>query len=401
MRQCLDAAPGRVLAAAGLQAPGEEHGAPSWSGFIKGMSPQRAVRLTTALGRQAALSPHDRRGGARPSVPVRARARQRRRSNRSRRSPGHGHGGRDRHAGRRQAPFPRAGEPGRVRRLRERRGALPGERCGRGCGFSPAPPTAASSRTRPLRTSSTPSSTRYTDSSVHVEDRLSGQLRQPDLLRPVSRERPRLRRPAAAGRGCITYFFVHDADKHTLVLADAPEAYQTCAATTRRCPTIPCRRRRGASATTSTGGTRRPRCGPAASPTPASISSSSRTDLLTRRDLPLTQAAWAEGEVYDYSGNYTVRDAGRADGRPAAGGRPGRASAGGRRRHRGRASPPATASRSPATRATTRTSSIWCARWSTRWWTPPTAAARPAARRSRSTAAGSPRCRPTCPTGRR
>ena len=126
MRQCLDAAPGRVLAAAGRQAPGEEHGAPSWSGFIKGMAEQRSVRLTTALGDKLRFRRMAGEEGARAArssfelevgsddlgIQLDGSAR-------------HGHGGGDRPGRRRPAASPRAGQPLRVRRLRERRGALP------------------------------------------------------------------------------------------------------------------------------------------------------------------------------------------------------------------------------------------------------------------------------------
>jgi type VI secretion system secreted protein VgrG len=150
---------------------------------------------------------------------------------------------------------------------------------------------------------------KYTDSSVHVEDRLQGsytsrnycvQYRETDLDFV-----DRLLQDEGA-----TYFFVHDADKHTLVLADAPEAYHACP-DYEKVPYFPlsaqARRERDhvngwdAQAEVRTG-----------SFAHTSFDfERSRTDLLTRRDLPLTQAGWAEGEVYDYAGNYTVRDLGQ------------------------------------------------------------------------------------------
>lgn len=150
---------------------------------------------------------------------------------------------------------------------------------------------------------------KYTDSSVHVEDRLQAsyavrnycvQYRESDLDFV-----DRLLQDEGA-----TYFFVHDADRHTLVLADAPEAYRASPDYV-EVPYYPpdnqARRERDhvngwdAQAEVRTG---------------SFVHTSfdferSRTDLLTRRDLPLAQAGWAEGEVYDYSGNYTVRDLGQ------------------------------------------------------------------------------------------
>lgn len=143
---------------------------------------------------------------------------------------------------------------------------------------------------------------------VHVEDRLAAayaprtycvQYRESDLAF-VER--------LLQDEG-ISYFFVHAADRHTLVLADAPEAYETCAAY-EEVPYYPkselARRERDHVDRWDAGAEVR-----SGSYAHTSFDfEKTRADLLTRRDQPLAQAAWAEGELYDYSGRYTEPDAG-------------------------------------------------------------------------------------------
>ena len=143
---------------------------------------------------------------------------------------------------------------------------------------------------------------------VHVEDRLAAayaprtycvQYRESDLAF-VER--------LLQDEG-ISYFFVHAADRHTLILADAPEAYETCAAY-EEVPYYPkselARRERDHVDRWDAGAEVR-----SGSYAHTSFDfEKTRADLLTRRDQPLAQAAWAEGELYDYSGRYTEPDAG-------------------------------------------------------------------------------------------
>jgi type VI secretion system secreted protein VgrG len=149
---------------------------------------------------------------------------------------------------------------------------------------------------------------KHADPSVEVEDRLTGafakrvycvQYRESDL--------------DFVGRLLedegITYFFTHEADKHTLVLANAPSAHRSCPQY-EEVPYYPeaamARRERdhvhGWDA-----------CSEVRSGSFAHTSfdfEKPRADLMARRDQPLPQAAWAEGEVYLYSGCYTDPGAG-------------------------------------------------------------------------------------------
>jgi type VI secretion system secreted protein VgrG len=149
---------------------------------------------------------------------------------------------------------------------------------------------------------------KHADPAVEVEDRLTGafakrvycvQYRESDLdfvARLMEDEG-------------ITYFFTHEADKHTLVLANAPAAHRGCPQY-EEVPYYP----EAAMA-------RRERDHVHGWDARAEVRSGSfahtsfdfekpRADLLARRDQPLPQAAWAEGEVYLYSGCYTEPAAG-------------------------------------------------------------------------------------------
>ncbi len=143
---------------------------------------------------------------------------------------------------------------------------------------------------------------------VHLEDRLTGtyaartycvQYRESDLDF-VDR--------LLQDEG-ITYFFVHAADHHTLVLADSPGAHEATPQY-EQVPYYPkadqARRERDHVYQWDAGAEVR-----SGSFAHTSFDfEKTRADLLTRRDQPLTQAAWAEGELYDYSGRYTEPDVG-------------------------------------------------------------------------------------------
>ena len=228
-----------------------------------------------------------------------------------------------------------------------------------------------------------------------------GQLRAADLLRAVPRERPRLRRPAAAGRGHHLLLRPRRRPAHAGARRLARGPHDRPAAT--RSALLPqVGRRRGASATTSIS------WDASAEVRSGSFAHTSFDFEKTARrpDDPARPAAGAGRlgrgralRLFRATTPSPTPASGTA--RRAAGGRPGRASRSAPAKAPPPASPPGTASRSPAIRARTRTPSIWCARSSTSSGIPPIAAATRAARTSRSIAAGSPPCRPTCPTARR
>ena len=144
--------------------------------------------------------------------------------------------------------------------------------------------------------------------SVHVEDRLSGAF-APRVYCVQYRESDLDFVDRLLQDEGITYFFAHEADKHTLVLANAPGAHRSFPSY----ETVPYFAKSPFA--------RRERDHVHAWDVQAEVRSGSfvhtsfdfekpRADLVARREQPLPQGGWAEGELYDYSGRYTEPDQG-------------------------------------------------------------------------------------------
>jgi type VI secretion system secreted protein VgrG len=144
--------------------------------------------------------------------------------------------------------------------------------------------------------------------SVHVEDRLSGAF-APRVYCVQYRESDLDFVDRLLQDEGITYFFAHEADKHTLVLANAPGAHASFPSY----ETVPYFAKSPFA--------RRERDHVHGWDAQAEVRSGSfvhtsfdfekpRADLIARREQPLPQGGWAEGELYDYSGRYTEPDQG-------------------------------------------------------------------------------------------